>query len=105
MNPILVALPYHQGDYDLAVKLVAWMCELGSCRPNSLLLCADSAVPQEKMRDLMGMARPNFVRVTTMIVTVPAATAERKVWPPNVMFLNAARQVQACHTFNFLWMA
>lgn len=99
-QPLLVVLPYHSGDFKIAKKLLDWISELGSCKPHSMLLCADSAVPQEQMRELMDIARPNFVRVTTMIVTVPASAA----WKPNEMFLAAARQVKETCKLPFLWL-
>lgn len=106
MNPILVVLPYHRGDFDIAKKLVQWISELGSCKPHSILLCADSTVPQESMRELMELARPSFERVATMIVTVPTKPAEgsERVWPPNTMFLQAANQVRENYRLPFLWL-
>lgn len=104
MNPILLVIPYHKGDFELAQKLINWIAELGSCRPHSLLLCADSQVPQDDMRKLMESARPHFNRVATMIVTVPTASEGKRVWPPNSMFLAAARQVKENYKLNFLWL-
>lgn len=104
MNPLLVVLPYHPGDLELAKKLLVWIAELGSCKPHSLLLCADSKIPQDQMRELMDIARPNFHRVTTMIVTVPTASNDMRVWAPNVMFLAAARQVHTNYKHDFLWL-
>lgn len=103
-NPILVVIPYHAGDLEITTKLLQWIAELGSCKPHSLLLCADSLVPQGEMRELMDIARPHFVRVTTMIVTVPPSTPEQKVWPPNIVFLNVARQVHETSKFPFLFL-
>lgn len=104
MNPILVVLPYHSGDIDLAKKLLEWIAELGSCKPHSLLLCADSKVPQDQMRALMEIAKPVFNQVKTMIVTVPAPEPNKQVWAPNVMFLAAAHQVNVNYRFDFLWL-
>lgn len=103
-HPLLVVLPYHAGDIDLARKLVEWIAELGSCEPHSLLLCADAAAPRDKIVELMELARPHFLKVQTMLVTVPAPSEGKTVWPPNVMFLNAARQVRECYKFDFLWL-
>lgn len=103
-KPLLIVLPYFSGDFEIAKKLLIWIAELGSCKPHSLLLCADSLVPQEKMRELMDIARPHFIRVTTMIVTVPMATAEQKVWAPNIVFLNVARQVHETSKLPFLFL-
>jgi hypothetical protein len=104
MNPLLVTLPYHQGDLESAQKLIQWIVELGSCKPHSLLLCADSKVPQEKMRELMELARPVFHHVSTMIVTTPIPKEGERVWGPNIAFLNAARQVKETCKHNFLWL-
>lgn len=99
-QPLLVVLPYHSGDFEIAKKLLDWIVELGSCKPHSLLLAADSAVPQSTMRELMDIVRPMFHKVETMIVTVPANAA----WPPNSMFLQAANQVKENYKHDFLWM-
>lgn len=104
MNPILVVLPYHSGDIEIARKLLEWIGELGSCQPHSLLLCADASAPRDKVLELMAIARPNFSQVRTMLVTVPAPAEGKKVWAPNVMFLNAARQVQDQFKLDFLWL-
>lgn len=103
-QPLLVVLPYHAGDIDLARKLIEWIAELGSCKPHSLLLCADTAAPRDKIVDLMELARPHFVKVQTMLVSVPQPAEGKTVWPPNVMFLNAARQVNQCYKRAFLWL-
>ena len=64
-QPLLVVLPYFGGDLEIAKKLIEWIVELGSCKPHSLLLCADSKVPQDQMRALMDLARPVFHKVET----------------------------------------
>lgn len=104
MNPILIVIPYHNGDFEIAKKLVEWIAELGNCLPHSILFCADSAVPLEKARQLMDIARPHFNHTSTMICAVPPPTSERKVWPPNFMFLDAAKQVHETSRFDFLWL-
>lgn len=103
-QPLLVVLPYHTGDIELAKKLLEWIAELGSCKPHSLLLCADVSAPREKVLELMDIARPNFEKVQTMLVTVPTPAEGKRVWAPNIMFLNAARQVRECYKFAFLWL-
>jgi hypothetical protein len=104
MNPILVVLPYHNGDIELARKLLEWIAELGSCKPHSILLCADATVPRDKVLELMAIARPHFSVTRTMLVAVPAPAEGKPVWPPNVMFLNAARQVRDQFRLDFLWL-
>jgi len=104
MQPLLVVLPYHAGDFQLAQKLLVWINELGSCKPHSILLCADSQVSRDDMMKLMDLARPNFHKASTMICSVPTATAEKKVWAPNVMFLAAALQVHTNYRMDFLWL-
>lgn len=105
-RPLLVVLPYHAGDIEIARKLVAWITELGSCKPHSLLLCADSKVPQEQMRSLMESARPLFAHISTMICTVLENTEDAKnpYWAQNQMFLAAARQVKTNYRLDFLWL-
>lgn len=100
MNNLLVVIAYCQKDFDITKKLLEWIAELGSCKPHSLLLAADSTVPQDQMRALMDIARPVFSHVNTMIVTVPANAP----WPPNSMFLQAARQVRETCKLDFLWL-
>lgn len=106
-RPLLVVLPYHAGDFEIANKLVEWIGELGSCKPHSLLLCADSKIPQDQMRALMEKARPFFAHVATMICTVVENSKDAKentYWAPNQMFLAAARQVNTNYRFDFLWL-
>lgn len=107
MNPLLVVLPYHTGDIEIATRLVEWIGELGSCKPHSLLLCADSKIPQDQMRALMEKARPFFAHVATMICTVAEVSKDAKdnaYWAPNQMFLAAANQVKTNYRFDFLWL-
>lgn len=103
-QPLLVVIPYHIGDIELAKKLIEWIGDLGSCKPHSLLLCADASIPRERVLELMAIARPHFNQTRTMLVTMPTADGESKVWPPNVMFLNAARQVRENFRFDFIWL-
>ena len=106
-RPLLVVLPYHAGDLEIATKLVDWIGELGSCKPHSLLLCADSKVPQDQMRALMEKARPFFSQIATMICTVVEVAKDAKdnpYWAQNQMFLAAARQVKTNYRFDFLWL-
>jgi hypothetical protein len=103
-QPLLVVLPYHNGDIELARKLLEWIAELGSCHPHSILLCADASAPRDKVLELMAIARPHFTNTRTMLVIVPAPADGKKVWPPNVMFLNACRQVWDQFKMNFLWL-
>jgi hypothetical protein len=108
-QPLLVVLPYHNGDIELARKLLTWIAELGSCKPHSILLCADASCPRDKVLELMAIARPHFANTRTMLVAVPVPSndigeAAQKIWPPNVMFLNAARQVQDQFKSDFLWL-
>jgi hypothetical protein len=104
MNNLLVVIPYHGGDLEIAKKLIEWIVELGDCKPHSLLLAADSGISQDVMRELMDLARPAFVSVRTMIVAVPRPTSEQKVWAPNVVFLAVARQVNENYKFPFLFL-
>jgi hypothetical protein len=100
MNNLLVVLAYCPKDLEITKKLLFWISELGSCKPHSLLLVADSAVPQPTMRELMDIVRPVFHKVHTMIVTVPSNVT----FPPNHMFLQAANQVKENYKHDFLWM-
>ena len=104
MNRLLVTICYHPGDLEITRKLLNWIVELGDCHPHSLLLAADSAIPQDTMREVMDIARPVFASVRTMIVTVPKPTAEQKVWAPNVTFLAVANQVKQNYKFPFLFL-
>jgi hypothetical protein len=104
MNPILVVIPYHSADLEITRKLIAWIAELGSCKPHSLLFAADSAIPQETMRELMDAARPVFHSVKTMIITVPKPAEGQRVWPPNIVFLAVANQVHQLYKFPFLFL-
>jgi len=104
MNTLIVVTPFHSGDLEITKKLLQWIVELGDCKPHSLLLAADSEIPQDTMREVMDIARPVFQSVRTMVVTVPKASAEQKVWAPNVVFLAVARQIKENYKFPFLFL-
>ena len=102
--PLLVVLPYYNGDFELAKKLSEWIVNLGTCKPHSMLLAADDTVPGDKARELMNILRPVFHETRTMLIPVPAKTPEAPRWIPNEMFLSAARQVKANYKLPFLWL-
>lgn len=98
-TPLIVVIPYHSGDIELTRQLLRWIVDLGNCKPYSLLLAADSGVPRETMQDIADIARPVFESVKTMIVQVG-----QSAWPPNVMFLSVARQIETSYRTAFFWM-
>jgi len=104
-TPLLILLPYHNGDYELALNLVKWMAELSpNYRPHSILCVADNAVPMEKVQELQSITKLLFNYAKTMLVPVPQPTPEKMVWKPNEMFLAGARQVKAHYRLPFLWL-
>jgi hypothetical protein len=107
-QPLIVALPFHQGDFALAKQLIQWIVTLQSAQPrpasHSLLLVADSALKQSDVSELAISAKPAFDSVRVMIVPVPPSTETQRVWPPNVMFLSAARQIKTNYKLPFLWL-
>jgi len=90
MTPLLVTLPTHPGDIEQSETLVKWIVELGPVRDHSLLIGADSEIPQERVKALMEIARPAFHNVRAMSINVGV-----KGWPlaANLTFRAVARQV------------
>jgi len=108
MNPLLIVLPFHNGDLTQAKNLLQWIydIELLSCpakgvqRNIPLLLAADSKVPMEDCRTVGALARKTFKRVDSLVVTV-----EQTDWrAPNSMFSAIASYVEGAYKFPFLWM-
>lgn len=100
MNTLLVVIAYHPGDVQLAENLLSWINELGGTdTDHSCLLVADSNVPKEKRADLLQLARQSF----RFSATIPI-DATKSAWPPNRMFLMAARQVSMCYKLPWLWL-
>lgn len=103
MTPILVVLPFHNGDVEASKRLLAWISELaGPANPYSfsILLAADSAVPIDQCREIKTLAQKSFQHVDTMTVRVTA-----KDWrAPNEMFHHCARFIKNTYKLPFLWL-
>lgn len=103
MSSLLLVLPYHSGDVELARNLLTWMGEL---KPHysghSCLLVADNGVHIDVKRELQAKAKNLFLNAETMLVPVPY---ERQGWPKacNFMFEAAARQISETMRLPWLW--
>lgn len=111
MTPLLVVLPFHKGDAELARQLVTWMADLAAAgadsdkryTPHSLLLVADKSAPRETVDAMMTIARPLFAHASAMFPVIPD---DVQGWPkgPNRMFHDAMRQVSETQRLPFLWL-
>jgi len=101
MNPLLLTLPCHQGDADQAEMLIRWIVELGDVKEHSLLIAADSEIPQERVKAMLNLVRGDFHSVRAMIVNVGA-----KGWPlaANLTFRAVARQISEFYKLPFCWL-
>jgi len=98
-QPLIVVLPTHLGDADNAEVLLRWIAELGSVSQHSLLLAADSELPQERVKAMLNLVRADFHSVRAMLVNVGV-----KGWPlaANLTFRAVCRQVQEFYRLDFL---
>jgi hypothetical protein len=104
-------MPMHAGDVDRAEVLLRWIAELAGYKPNfaewrgleehSLLIAADSALPQERVKAMLAIVREGFHSVRAMIVNTGAVG-----WPlaANLMWKAAARQIQEAYRLPWLWL-
>src|SRR6266699_3072137 len=98
---ILVVLPCHAGDVDRAETLLKWIKELGNMDEHSLLIAADSGLPQERVKAMLAIVREEFNSVRAMIVNTGAIG-----WPlaTNLMFKAVARQIHEAYKLPWLWL-
>jgi hypothetical protein len=101
MTPLLVVLPTHPGDVDRAETLLKWIKELGNVSEHSLMIAADAAIPQERVKALLSIVREEFHSVRAMIVNTGAVG-----WPlaANLMFRAVARQISDLYKLDWLWL-
>lgn len=103
MTPLLVILPYHKGDVDLAKSLLEHVASFSE-RPDSrhsILLVADSGVDPAKTTELMDIARKVFNSGKDIRLTITATG-----WPKaaNQMFVFASKHVEEAYRLPFLWL-
>lgn len=120
MTPLLVVIPVHSGDIDLAYKLVSWIGlldqEVRIAKNRNLLIAADGKLSSDdRLVSLKQAAMDVFKNVRTMIVNVPD---DRQGWPkgPNYMLQAIANQIQQtcklpwlllepdCTPLNYNWL-
>lgn len=102
MNPLLVVIPLHKGDIELAKRLLGWIGELnGEFRcGHSALLVADITVPVDTCKELSALAKKTFRQVDSMVVSV-----KDEDWrAPNTMFYSTARWIQSNYKLPWLWL-
>jgi hypothetical protein len=103
MTPLIVVLPYHNGDVDLA-RLLLEHIERLSRKQNfmySILLVADSGVDPAKNEEMMGLARRCFWTGASIRLTITSTG-----WPKaaNQMFEYAAKHIRSSYRAAFLWL-
>jgi hypothetical protein len=100
-QPLLVVLPTHLGDADNAERLLRWIAELGNVSEHSLLIAADSEIPQERVKAMLDLVRSDFYSVRAMIVRTGV-----KGWPlaANLSFRAVARQVSEFYRLPYCWL-
>jgi hypothetical protein len=99
MNPLLAVIPYHAGDIKGAKNLLTFIIELGGCLKHSCLLVADAAVDKSERSEVLALAQRSFSSSGSLpVVARPVG------FPPNFMFLSAARHIMQCHKSAWLWL-
>jgi len=99
--PLLVVLPTHPGDFDNTERLIKWIVELQNVSHHSLLIAADGAIPTERVKALLEIARTEFYTARAMVIQTGA-----KGWPlaANLMFRAVARQIHDGYKADWLWL-
>jgi hypothetical protein len=103
MTPLLVVLPFHKADADLAKSLLEHIASFSE-RPDprhSILLVADSGVDPAFTADLMGIVKKVFHSGGDIRLTITQTG-----WPKaaNQMFELASMVVHDAFRLPFLWM-
>lgn len=105
MQHLIVALPFCNRDAQDAIRLLKWIKELdGTLANHCLLLVADDAVPGDTKQQVKAVAKEAFVNVETMTVKAPAPVNANYHVPAAVMFEQAARQIDQCYKWNWIWL-
>lgn len=100
---MLVVIPYHKSDAQLAKGLLDWMGELdGKLVGHTLYLLAGYEVDRGTIELVSGSA----VRVFGKVITEKRAAPEPAGWPfaPNTMFQTVAKAVEVRFREHFLWL-
>jgi len=98
---MLVALAYCLRDYEITLKLLEWMKELGQERSHDLWLLHDARVPKDDVAAILSAAQTVFGNVHDII-----AKAEVDGWPEgaNYMFRTITATLSYSKYKYFLWM-
>jgi len=88
---MLVALSFHPGDQDQALRLFQWAEEMGGCKGHSLLLLQDPTSDSQYKTDIAATAQRIFDSVE--VLDVPD---HFRAWPDsaNHAFATAARHIE-----------
>lgn len=102
---LLVVLPYHAGDIELALSLLEWIKELGGCEGNAIMPVADCK-EKDSMIALVAerAAECGFARIVGPVKTLFSLPNE--AWPrgANWMFETAIRHIEENQLGPFLWL-
>lgn len=103
MRKLLVILPFHRGDFQLALDLLKWIEELGGCKDFSILLLASHKVLNLEMLRIDVAAKLTFGEV---ILERCNTGLQDESWPrgANMMFRRGCQIVHERFKRPFLWM-
>lgn len=99
-TPLLVVLPVHEGDIDLALKLADWMSGLGPYPDHACLIVRDATVPQEKSNAL----KSALARVFGFCYRQEMKTSKAYPGAATQMFKAAAERIEDSYRLPFLWL-
>lgn len=102
-----VILPYHDGDAQLALKLLGWIKQLGNVRRHRIFLMADNNVNDDVVRQIHRAA--SCFKSTKQIYTpfrIRGTLDGKCEWPwgPNWAFYNAANFMAMSESDPWLWL-
>jgi hypothetical protein len=106
MTKILVVLPVHTGDIDLAYKLLSWIGlldqEVQIAKQHHLLIAADGKLSSDdRLVSLKQIGGEVFRTVRTMIVNLPD---DRQGWPKGPNYMLQAISNQISQTTKIPWL-
>lgn len=103
MRKFLVILPFHRGDFQLALDLLNWIEVLGGCKDFSILLLASHRVLNHEMLRITEVARRCFGE---MHLERCQTGIQDESWPKgaNMMFRRGCESVFKRFKMPFLWM-
>lgn len=100
MTPLLVVIPVHSGDIDQALKLVAWIADLGPAPEHSCLIVRDATVGENQSNELKSWCSRIFAYTHRLEMKTnkpyPGAATQ--------MFKAASEKIEDSFKTPFLWL-